>query len=156
MPNSPKYVIISPVKDEERYVEFTIKSVIGQTLKPELWVIVDDGSTDRTPEIVSRYLSSHPFIRMVSNPKAGFRQTGSAVIRAFSYGYEALGETDYEFIVKLDCDLSFGADHFEQLLEKFKGDERLGIASGVYFEQAKQGLGRKFQCPLTTQRGRAK
>ena len=147
MPFSPKYVIISPVKDEERYVELTITSVIGQTLKPYLWVIVDDGSTDRTPEIVSRYLSSHPFIRMVSNPKAGFRQTGSAVIRAFNHGYEAISETDYDFIVKLDCDLSFGADHFEQLLEKFKWDERLGIASGVYFEQAKTGTWKEVPMP---------
>src|SRR3990172_593615 len=130
MDRSPRYIIVSPVKDEERYVELTIRSVIGQTLKPVLWVIVDDGSKDSTPEIIQRYLSSHPFIRLVGNPHAGIRQPGSAVVRAFKCGYETIGEIDYDFIVKLDCDLSFEQNYFEQLLERFIDDHRLGISSG--------------------------
>jgi glycosyltransferase involved in cell wall biosynthesis len=134
-----RYVIVSPVKDEERYVELTLRSVTAQSLKPTLWVIVDDGSSDGTAAIVRRYLAVHPFIRLVSNPGAGTRQTGSAVIRAFNFGYESLGPADYDLIVKLDCDLSFGSDYFEELIERFNGDPHLGIASGIYLEQAHTG-----------------
>jgi glycosyltransferase involved in cell wall biosynthesis len=121
--------------------------VIGQTLKPALWMIVDDGSTDSTPEIIRRYLSSHPFIRLVSNPHAGIRQPGSAVIRAFKCGYEAIGSSEYDFIVKLDCDLSFEKEYFENLLGRFMDDHRLGIASGVYLEMGDDGGWREVVMP---------
>lgn len=143
----PRYLIISPIKDEERYIEITLRSVIGQTLKPVLWIIVDDGSTDSTPEIIHRYLSVHPFIRFVHNPHAGVRQPGANVIRAFNFGYESIGETDYDFIVKLDCDLSFESHYFEKLLGRFIDDERLGIASGIYLEMDKACFWQKVRMP---------
>ena len=130
----PRYIVISPVKDEERYVERTLQCMVEQTLRPILWVIVDDGSQDRTPEILSRYEKDHDFIRVIRRPAAGSRQPGSAVIRAFNTGYDAVGNVDYDFVVKLDCDLSFSVDYFEALLARFANDERLGIASGVYLE----------------------
>jgi len=145
--SSLRYVIISPVKDESRYVEFTLKSLIAQTLKPALWIIVDDGSKDNTAEIVKRYLSSHPFIRLMQNPHAGIRQPGSAIMRAFNFGYESIDETDYDFIVKLDCDLSFEPDYFEKLLGRFIDDERLGIASGIYFEKGDHGVWKEVIMP---------
>jgi len=144
---SPRYIIVSPVKDEERYVELTLRSVVGQTLKPILWVIVDDGSSDGTPTIIQRYLSAHPFIRMVRNPHAGIRRPGSAVIRAFKYGCEHIGASDYDFIVKLDCDLSFGQDYFENLLGRFREDSRLGVASGVYLEMVKDNAWKEVVMP---------
>jgi glycosyltransferase involved in cell wall biosynthesis len=140
-------VIISPVKDEENYIKFTLKSLIVQTLKPVLWIIVDDGSRDQTAEIISRYLPKYPFIRMVPNPHAGIRQPGSAVIRAFNFGYDLIGKTDYDFIVKLDCDLSFGPKYFENLIGKFNDDDRLGIASGVYFEIGNNGTWKEIIMP---------
>jgi len=147
MDPSPRYMIVSPVKDEERYIELTLRSVIGQTLKPELWVIVDDGSRDRTPEIIRRYLSENPFIRLVRNPNAGRRQTGSAIIRAFNCGYESAGAGDFDFIVKLDCDLSFEPDYFENLLCRLMDDPRLGIASGVYRERNGDGVWKEVAMP---------
>lgn len=135
----PRYVIISPVKDEERYVELTLQSVTGQTVKPVLWIIVDDGSKDRTPEIICRYVGANPFIRVVRNPNAGARKLAFGEVRAFNFGCEMIGTMDYEFIVKLDCDLSFEPDYFEKLLVHFRHDKKLGIASGVYFEQSKTG-----------------
>lgn len=135
----PRYVIVSPVKDEERHVELTLRSVTEQTLPPALWVIVDDGSRDRTPEIVRRYAARHPFIRLVSSGHMGPRRPGSPVIRAFDRGRGTLDGTEYEFIVKLDCDLSFGRDYFEQLLQRFEDEERLGIASGIYMEMDATG-----------------
>jgi poly-beta-1,6-N-acetyl-D-glucosamine synthase len=134
-----RYVIVSPVKDEARYVERTLESVVHQTLKPVTWIIVDDGSHDSTPEIVRTYQRKHPFIRLVRSPTNGPRRPGSGVIHAFNLGYAALDTADYEFIVKLDCDLSFERDYFETLIERFGRDERLGIASGVYSEVDQQG-----------------
>ncbi|MCA1563468.1 MAG: glycosyltransferase family 2 protein [Acidobacteria bacterium] len=135
----PRYVIISPVKDEERYVELTLRSVTEQAVPPVLWVVVDDGSEDRTPDIVRRYAAEHPYIRLLQRRKAGARRPGSPVIHAFSHGYASLGAQDYDFIVKLDCDLSFEPDYFQKLLSRFQDDERLGIASGVYLESDSAG-----------------
>jgi glycosyltransferase involved in cell wall biosynthesis len=143
----PRYIIISPVKDEELYVELTIQSVVGQTVKPALWVIVDDGSSDATPAIIQRYISAYPFIRMLRNPNAGVRQPGSQVMRAFNFGYESIGASDYDFIVKLDCDLSFEADYFENLLNRFMEDHRLGVASGVYLEMGEYDAWKEVVMP---------
>jgi glycosyltransferase involved in cell wall biosynthesis len=142
-----RYIIVSPVKDEERFVEFTLRSVTSQSLKPIGWLIVNDGSEDRTAEIVNRYAASHPFIRMVSNPRTGIRQTGSAVMRAFNFGLEFIRGKPYDFIVKLDCDLSFEPDYFEKLLQRCSGDPRLGIASGIYLEQERSGAWRPVPMP---------
>jgi biofilm PGA synthesis N-glycosyltransferase PgaC len=133
----PRYVIISPVKDEERYVDLTLRSVTRQTVKPVLWVIVDDGSQDATAEIVRGYSIQYPFIRLITSRTAGTRQTGTAEAYAFKRGYASLLGEDYDFIVKLDGDLSFEPGYFERLLGRFMTDDRLGIASGIYLEMDK-------------------
>ena len=143
----PRYVIISPVKDEECHVELTLRSVTRQTLKPVSWVIVNDGSKDGTAEIVHRYLGRHSFLRLVDSPNLNARKPGAAVIQAFNRGYESLGEELYDFIVKLDCDLSFEADYFEKLLGRFLADERLGIGSGVYLEMDEAGRWQQVWMP---------
>jgi glycosyltransferase involved in cell wall biosynthesis len=139
-PSTPRYVIVSPVKNEQGYVGLTLRSVAEQTLKPVLWVIVDDGSTDDTPQIVGRYASSHSFIRhVVDRHSRGPRQPGSGVIHAFNRGLAVLDDVSYDFIVKLDCDLRFEPDYFETLLKRLLEDERLGIVSGVYSERNRSG-----------------
>lgn len=145
--SAQQYVIVSPVKDEERYVELTLKSVADQTLKPVLWVIVDDGSSDGTPEILERYAGMYPFIRLVRHERDGVRQPGSAVIRAFNRGCAETEGVPYDFIVKLDCDLSFGPDYFEKLLGRFRDNGRLGIASGVYLERDGAGSWNEVMMP---------
>lgn len=132
---SPRYVIVSPVKDEERCVAFTLRSVTGQTVRPVEWIIVDDGSRDRTAEIVRGFAREHSFIQLLSHPRAGSRQLAFGEVRAFNWGCEMIAAADYDFIVKLDCDLSFDADYFGALLERFRRDDRLGIASGIYRER---------------------
>jgi biofilm PGA synthesis N-glycosyltransferase PgaC len=136
---SPMYVVVSPVKDEERHVEFTLRSMIEQSVKPILWLIVDDGSTDKTAEIIRRYLPGNTFIRYEHNPFAGERKLAFAEVRAFNWGFTNIGPIDYDYIVKLDCDLSFDANYFEQLLERLERDEKVGIASGIYLENKKSG-----------------
>jgi poly-beta-1,6-N-acetyl-D-glucosamine synthase len=135
----PRYAIISPVKDEERYVELTLRSVTEQTIRPVRWVIVDDGSTDGTTEIVGRYAAQHSFIELRQHRKTGPRRPGAPVIHAFNHGYAALEAANYDFVVKLDCDLSFAPDYFEKLLKYFQRDPRLGIASGIYMEVDSRG-----------------
>jgi glycosyltransferase involved in cell wall biosynthesis len=128
-------VLISPVKDEARFVESTLRSVVSQTALPVLWVIVDDGSSDETCQIVRRYAAAHPFIQLVESSDTGSRQPGARVIQAFNRGCRCLEGVPYEFLVKLDCDLSFEPRYFEALLGRFERDPRLGIASGVYAEK---------------------
>jgi GT2 family glycosyltransferase len=144
----PRYVVISPVKDEERYVELTLRAMTQQTLLPVVWVIVDDGSRDATPEIVARHAAQHGFIRLVRRQNTGARKPGSPVIHAFNHGCTTLETMDYDFIVKLDCDLSFGQDYFEKLLRRFQDDPRLGIASGVYLEVDASGTWAAVKMPF--------
>jgi hypothetical protein len=131
-----KYIVISPVKDEEKHVRLTLDSMVSQSVKPVRWIIVDDGSRDRTGEILESYQREHSFISVVKRPPGQARQPGSAVVHAFNRGYEAAKGLDYDLIVKLDCDLSFESDYFQQLLAKFEADPQLGIASGVYAESS--------------------
>ncbi len=126
-----RYVVISPVRDEEAYVEHTIKSVISQTMLPLQWVIVNDGSRDTTGAIVERYAKKYSWIRAIHLPDRGFRKSGGGVIEAFYEGYDSLTVRDWDFIVKLDGDLSFDADYFEESFKYFVEDSSLGIGGGV-------------------------
>ena len=137
------YVVISPVKDEERYVEHTLRSMVDQTCKPVAWIIVDDGSSDRTPELIDQYARRNDFIQVIQRPPGQPRQPGAAVIHAFNRGYETVQSRGlkYDVIVKLDCDLSFDPDYFEKLLAQFVANPKLGIASGVYLEDHGAGWG---------------
>jgi glycosyltransferase involved in cell wall biosynthesis len=129
------YIIISAVKDEEKYIEDTIGSVVGQTIRPYKWIIVDDGSRDRTPDIIFEYTKRHEWVELVRIMRGGGRRPGPGVINAFNKGYEVVENLNFDFIVKLDCDLRLSQDYFEQLFLRFSEEERLGIASGVYVER---------------------
>jgi glycosyltransferase involved in cell wall biosynthesis len=129
-----EYLIISPIKDEEKYVETTILGILRQKVRPTKWVIVDDGSEDRTPEILNHYAKLHDWIQVLRIERDVQRQPGSAVIRAFNVGYEHARGEKFRFIVKLDCDLELPTGYFRDLLTKFEKEPKLGIASGVYTE----------------------
>jgi glycosyltransferase involved in cell wall biosynthesis len=130
-----RYVVVSPIKDEAPYVERTLASVSEQTVRPHLWVIVDDGSTDGTGEILEGCARLHPWVRLVRRDAGAPRQPGSRVIENFQIGYELVQNESFDFVVKLDCDLEIPPDYFERLLRRFDEDPRLGIASGVYLER---------------------
>jgi poly-beta-1,6-N-acetyl-D-glucosamine synthase len=128
------YVIVSPVKDEERFLERTINTVLRQTIRPVRWVIVDDGSCDKTPQILRRYAEEHDWIRALRIERPGERQLGITEIKAFAAGYKLIEDTAFDFVVKLDCDVELPFDYFERVLSRFDQDKRLGIASGLYLE----------------------
>ncbi len=125
-----KYVVITPVRDEEEHIEATLKSLSGQTIRPAQWVIVDDGSSDGTADIIDRYAGQLPWLHVVHRPNRGFRKSGAGVVEAFYDGYRALDCGDWEFLVKLDGDLTFNPDYFEKCFEHFRREPRLGIGGG--------------------------
>jgi biofilm PGA synthesis N-glycosyltransferase PgaC len=137
--NGHRYIIISPVRDEEKYLAKTIESVIKQTIRPIEYILVDDGSTDRTPEIIKEASKVHPWIRYVKRPDRGERKVGPGVVEAFYDGFKNIQTIDYDFIGKMDGDLTFGPLYFETLLNKFDCDPYLGSASGKLFLDLKNG-----------------
>jgi poly-beta-1,6-N-acetyl-D-glucosamine synthase len=133
-PTTDRYVIVSPVKDEARFIQQTLDSVVAQTVRPECWIIVDDGSQDETPAILKRYAEKYDWIRLLTIARDAKRRLGSAEIRAFQSGYDLLRDHSLDYVVKLDGDLELPPDYFARLLAKFHEDEKLGIASGIYLE----------------------
>jgi len=132
------FVIISPVKDEARYVERTIQSVLGQSVRPYRWIIVDDGSRDSTPQILTRYSKQYSWITVLTVPRDSERKPGSAEIIAFMAGYRLIEKDHFDFVVKLDCDLDIPPEYFETLIRRFEANPKLGIASGIYMEEHKR------------------
>jgi len=127
------YVIISPVCDEAELIERTIESVVAQTVLPREWVLVNDGSTDATGEILDRISAQYDWIRVVHNPDRGFRAAGSGVMEAFYAGYETLAVKAWDFVVKLDGDLTFAPTYFERCFGHFADQPKLGIGGGVIY-----------------------
>jgi biofilm PGA synthesis N-glycosyltransferase PgaC len=131
-----RYVIISPVRDEEAHIEATIGAVTAQTALPLEWVIVDDGSSDRTGQIIDEYAARIPWIKVIRRPNRGFRKSGGGVVEAFYGGFDLVQHKAWEFVVKLDGDLTFSPDYFSRTFEYFSNDPRLGIGGGdIYHDQ---------------------
>lgn len=127
------YVVVTPVRDEELYLAKTIESMVRQTILPLEWVIVNDGSRDATGEIIEEAARQYPWIRAVHRSDRGFRKWGAGIIEAFYDGYHALNYTDWDYMSKLDGDLSFNPDYFERMFAKFAQNPKLGIGGGVLY-----------------------
>lgn len=125
-----EYVIVMPAYNEEGFIGRAIASIAAQRLLPRRLVIVNDGSTDGTRALVEAYQKQYPWIQLVNNDKKEQRAAGSKVVRAFYLGYEQI-QDEYDFLVKLDADLSLPEHYFERVAELFAADERLGIAGGT-------------------------
>ncbi|MDQ2734219.1 MAG: glycosyltransferase family 2 protein [Pseudomonadota bacterium] len=125
-----RYVIISPCRNEADYLRQTLDSVIAQTLRPALWVIVDDGSSDETPRILADYAAQHEWIRVVKRTDRGRRAVGPGVIEAFYSGYESINPADYDYLCKLDLDLNLPPRYFESLMERMESNTDIATCSG--------------------------
>lgn len=130
-------VIISPVRDEAQFVRNTLDAMLAQTVRPEEWLFVDDGSKDDTRSIIEEYARQHPWIRVVSRENRGFRQLGSGVIAAFNFGRECLQAVDYRYIAKLDGDMSFPPKYLEVMLDRLEREPKLVAVSGKVFRPEK-------------------
>jgi hypothetical protein len=128
------YVLITPARNEEKNIEQTIRSMINQTHLPLKWVIVNDGSTDSTASIISRYLSAHNWIEMIEMPASRDRSF-AAKVNSFNAGYNRVKHLPYEVIGNLDADLSFENDYIEFLVSKFAEDSSIGVAGTIFKEE---------------------
>lgn len=137
-----EYVIITPARNEEAYIEKTIESVLTQTVLPRRWVVVSDGSVDRTDEIVTSHARRNGFIQLVrtGDPARPGHKDFGAKVRAFRAGYQQLSETPYRFVGNLDADITFGPNYFERLLARFDCNSQLGVAGGLIFEPVGNGF----------------
>jgi biofilm PGA synthesis N-glycosyltransferase PgaC len=134
-----RYVLISPCRNESEFMRRTLDSVASQWVPPAEWIVVDDGSTDATQEILEEYQSRLPYLRVITRDDRGKRSVGPGVIEAFYAGYERVS-VPYDYLCKLDMDLDLPPRYFERLIEKMEEDPRLGTVSGkAYFIDAKTG-----------------
>jgi biofilm PGA synthesis N-glycosyltransferase PgaC len=131
-----QYVLVTPARNEGDFIELTLKSVVAQTTRPLRWVIVSDGSTDKTDEIVSRYAGQEDWIELVRLPQRTERHFAGKV-HAFNAGYERLRGLEYDYIGSIDADISFDGDHFSFLLEKLRENPRLGLVGTPFAEHGK-------------------
>ncbi len=134
-----RYLIVSPCRNEEKYMRRTLDSVVAQTVKPALWVIVDDGSTDSTPRILAEYAAKHDFIRVVPRKDRGVRSVGPGVIEAFYSGYDTIDPSEFDYVCKLDLDLDLPHGYFEALIKAMEAEPRLGTFSGKAYYVTEDG-----------------
>lgn len=131
------YVVISPCRNESAYMRRTLDAVVAQTTPPARWVIVDDGSTDDTPQILADYAARHDWITVVQKPDRGHRAVGPGVIEAFYFGLDTVSLEDFDYLCKLDLDLDLPPRYFEILIDRMQVTPRIGTCSGkAYFRNA--------------------
>ena len=133
------YVLVTPARNEGDLIELTIRSVIAQTVLPRKWIIVSDGSTDNTDEIVRRYATEYDWIELMRRPER-LRRDFAGKAGAFNAGYLRLASlssqfsTSWDLIANLDADITFGPDYFEFLLQKFSANPLLGVGGTPFVE----------------------
>jgi biofilm PGA synthesis N-glycosyltransferase PgaC len=127
---SQRYLLISPCRDEARYLRRTLDSVAAQSVPPALWIVVDDGSTDETPAILEEYARRLPYLRVVRRTDRGRRQVGPGVIEAFYAGLDQVRLEGFDYLCKLDMDLDLPVRYFELLMQRMESNPRIGTTSG--------------------------
>jgi glycosyltransferase involved in cell wall biosynthesis len=128
-----KYILITAARNEQAFIGRTLDSVVAQTSLPERWVIIDDGSADRTAEIVERYAKRFPWITLIRRPKREGRNF-AAKADAVNAALAQLKDVEFEILGNLDADVSFEPDYMDFLMRQFSADPELGIA-GTPFTQ---------------------
>jgi biofilm PGA synthesis N-glycosyltransferase PgaC len=132
-----RYVIITPVHNEEKFIEETIKSIIVQTITPKKWLIVNDGSTDRTGEIIEKYEARYNFITSLKLKRDDTETYYGHRTHVVLAGYKKVEKLQYDFLGILDADIGLEPTYYESILREFDRNPKLGIASGVYVDIVK-------------------
>jgi len=139
----PAYVLVTPARNEARSIELTIQSVAAQTVLPLKWVIVSDGSTDDTDEIVKKYSAQHQWIELIRMPEREERHFAGKVY-AFNAGQAQVKDLPYEVIASLDADITFEPDYFSFLLGKLATDPSLGLVGTPFQEMSNETYDYRF------------
>jgi biofilm PGA synthesis N-glycosyltransferase PgaC len=137
MATLPTYVLITPARNEARFIESTLKSMVGQTFRPLKWIIVSDGSTDGTDDIVRKYTKDNPWIELLRMPERAERHFAGKV-HAFNAGYARAKDLNPDVVGNIDADVSFGPEHFHFLLSKFGENPELGVGGSPFKEGSLQ------------------
>jgi glycosyltransferase involved in cell wall biosynthesis len=127
-----KYYIIIPAYNEEALISLTLQSLLSQTILPNKVIVVNDGSTDKTAEIVTAFAKENPFISLVNKTSEAIHLPGSKVIQAFHEGEKHIDD-NYDILVKIDADLIFPSNYFETIIKHFESDDRIGMAGGFCY-----------------------
>lgn len=156
----PRLLLVTPARDEAAHLERTVRAVAAQTCRPDLWLIVDDGSTDETPQLLDRLAREVPFLearrapaRQALQGEDGLALAAEAV--AFNAALESIDVTAFTHVGKLDADVELPPDYLERLLARFAGDPELGIAGGTLLER-EEGAWRPTKVPANHVRGALK
>ena len=139
----PAYVLVTPARNEAAFIELTIKSMVAQTVRPAKWVIVSDGSTDGTDDIVMKYAVDHDWIELLRMPERRERHFAGKVF-AFNAGYARMKDLGYEVIGLVDADISFDEEYFLFLLGKLVGDPKLGLVGTPFQESSRPAYDYRF------------
>lgn len=155
-----RLLLITPARDEAAHLETTIRAMREQTRPPDLWLIVDDGSSDETPRILERAAAEFPFLEVLRTPGAACRSNAdglalAAEARAFNTALASVDANDFTHLGKLDADIELPPDYFEGLLARFAAEPELGVAGGTLLEQT-AGEWRPTRIPAYHVRGAVK
>jgi glycosyltransferase involved in cell wall biosynthesis len=131
--NKIKYILITAAKNEELFIEKTIQSVLNQTIKPERWIIVSDGSTDRTNHIVEQYKNKCKYIDLIALPPNRERNFSSKV-NALNEALKKFEGMEYDFMGNLDADITLDKGFYEEVFRSFQSNPKLGIAGGIILD----------------------
>jgi glycosyltransferase involved in cell wall biosynthesis len=129
--NTTRYVIITPARNEEKFLPGTIESIAAQTVRPAQWIIVNDGSIDSSGRIIEEAARQHKWITALHRPDRGFRRAGGGVMEAFYDGFKLIADTHWQFLVKLDGDVTLEPDYFARCFARFAGEPKLGVGGGL-------------------------
>jgi poly-beta-1,6-N-acetyl-D-glucosamine synthase len=129
------YIIITPAYNEEEFIEKTIQSVIAQTVTPLAWIIVDDGSTDRTSQIIKRYSDAYAWMKCICRRRVPGETYYGSNVHAILLGLKEVQALDYQHIAILDADIELCGNYYEEVLHRFETFPNLGIACGTYLER---------------------
>jgi len=143
MSSLPTYVLITPARNEAQFIELTLKSVVSQTVLPLRWVVVSDGSTDGTDEMVQRYAREYPWIELLRMPERTERHFAGKV-HAFNTGYNRVKGLSFEVVVSLDADISFDKEYFAFLLQQLRSNPTLGLVGTPFREGSNQSYDYRF------------
>jgi glycosyltransferase involved in cell wall biosynthesis len=147
--SSRRYCLVTPCRDEEKYARRTLDAVARQSELPALWLIVDDGSKDGTPRILTEYAARFPWIRVLRRPDRGDRKLGGGVIDAFYSGYDTIDPGTFDYVCKLDLDLDLPPGYFAGLMDRMEAEPRIGTCSGKPYFVWPPKPDREERFPLT-------
>jgi glycosyltransferase involved in cell wall biosynthesis len=134
-----RYCLITPCRNEAEFIRSTLESVVQQEVLPSRWVIIDDGSTDASAEIVEEYAKKYDFIRLYRRADRGRRSVGPGVVEAFYDGMKQIELADFDYVCKFDADLELPPTYFARVMELMEADPLLGNLSGKLFERRPDG-----------------